>query len=131
MITKARYGFVLDCLARMHAVYLKYHILYDKEVLARESLERELKDLRHGNKMSMNLKCKEVELWQTPTHITYMCYSNGDGGWQGILYRYSEWIKNGINHTFPSKESADDWHNQVKEHLSQFEDKNALTFFIV
>lgn len=24
--------------------------------------------------MSMNLECKEVELWQTPTHITYMCY---------------------------------------------------------
>lgn len=24
--------------------------------------------------MSVNLRCKEVELWQTPTHITYMCY---------------------------------------------------------
>lgn len=29
--------------------------------------------------MSMNLHCKQVELWQTPTKITYMCMTFAKG----------------------------------------------------
>lgn len=46
MIPKNQYEFAMDCLKRMHDVYLKYHLLYDKEVLVREALERELRDLK-------------------------------------------------------------------------------------
>jgi hypothetical protein len=48
-ITKNQYEFALDCLERMYRVYLKYHLLYDKEVQAREALERELKELKKRN----------------------------------------------------------------------------------
>ena len=33
--------------------------------------------------MSMNLECSELDLWQTPTWVTYICFSNYDGGWMG------------------------------------------------
>ena len=81
--------------------------------------------------MSMNLKCKEVDLWQTPTYITYMCYSNGDGGWKGILYRYSEWAKGSINGAYPSPREAGWAREQLRDHLAQFEGKKRLTFYIV
>ena len=42
--------------------------------------------------MSMNLVCKEIRLYQTPTFISLMCYSNRQGGWKGILYRYVRWV---------------------------------------
>lgn len=43
--SKAQYEFVFDCLDRMHKVYLKYHLLYDKEVELREDLEEKVKTL--------------------------------------------------------------------------------------
>lgn len=45
--------------------------------------------------MSMNLKCKEVELLQTPTHITKMCLFRANGqkdSWPNVLYRYTLWF---------------------------------------
>jgi hypothetical protein len=80
--------------------------------------------------MSMNLHCKEVDLWQTPTYITYMCYSNKNGGWKGILYRYSEWVR-GQRNTFKDVEEAEWWCSVVRDHLAQFEGKKKLTFSIV
>jgi len=80
--------------------------------------------------MSMNLHCKEVDLWQTPTHITYMCYSNKNGGWKGILYRYSEWVR-GQRTTFKDVEEAEWWCSVYWDHLAQFEGKKRLTFSIV
>lgn len=82
--------------------------------------------------MSMNLKCKEVDLWQTPTYITHMCYSNGDGGWKGILYRYSEWVKGGLySGVYKSAEEAQWARDNIKDHLAKFEGKKRLTFSIV
>lgn len=79
----------------------------------------------------MNLDCKEVPLWQTPTHITHMCYSNGDGGWQGIRYRYCEWVKGTLNGTWQSHEDLQDAQNHVKEHIAELMSKKNLTFSIV
>lgn len=81
--------------------------------------------------MSMNLHCKEVDLWQTPTHITYMCYSNKDGGSKGILYRYSEWVRGTLNGSYKNAEEARWAREQVEEHLVQFMGKKKLTFSIV
>ena len=81
--------------------------------------------------MSMNLHCEEVDLWQTPTHITYMCFSNGDGGWQGILYRYTQWVKSCANGVYKSTQEADYAQQAVNDHLSKFKNKKVLTFSIV
>lgn len=81
--------------------------------------------------MSMNLHCKEVDLWQTPTYITYMCYSNKNGGWKGVLYRYSEWCKGTLNGAYKSAQEADWAREQVRDHIAQFEGKKKLTFSIV
>lgn len=58
--------------------------------------------------MSMNLHCSQVNLLQTPTHITYMCYSNNDGGWKGIRYRYLQWVMSHCNGAFKNRKEADD-----------------------
>ena len=81
--------------------------------------------------MSMNLKCKEVDLWQTPTYITYMCYSNNDGGWKGILYRYSEWARGSMPGVYKNAQDSARATEQLREHLAQFEGKKKLTFSIV
>lgn len=53
--------------------------------------------------MSINLHCKEVELVQTPTYITYLCYyaefsqtehkRNKPGHWKSILAKYLLWYR--------------------------------------
>lgn len=76
--------------------------------------------------MSINLYCKEETLWQTPTYITNMCYSNNDGGWKGVKYRYIEWIRGQIN--------GKDW-AEIKElaeaHIRQLNTHKKLTFYTV
>jgi hypothetical protein len=81
--------------------------------------------------MSMNLHCDEVNLWQTPTHITWMCYSNRDGGWKGIRYRYCEWVKGTLNGVYKTTEEADDARYRVSTHLALINSKKTLTFSVV
>lgn len=83
--------------------------------------------------MSMNLKCKEIELWQTPTHIAYMCYSNKDGGWEGILYRYIQWVSSHISGTFKRRQDLNDITSLVRDHiisLRKLAKKEKLNFYI-
>lgn len=68
--------------------------------------------------MSMNLHCEEVELWQTPTWVTYICYSNGDGGWKGILYRYEQWVKGRLNGVWKKDYEYTDMKQTIDEHLA-------------
>lgn len=81
--------------------------------------------------MSMNLHCEQVELWQTPTYITYMCYSNRDGGWKGILYRYSEWVKSFLNGCWKSNEDFEEMKDRIDKHLAALNSYKKLTFFII
>jgi hypothetical protein len=86
--------------------------------------------------MSMNLYCDEVELWQTPTYITYMCYSNEDGGWKGILYRYIEWVKDHTNGVWKDdqldkyKEITDSVNEHIKELNTAAKLYGRLTFSV-
>ena len=78
--------------------------------------------------MSMNLHCEETTLWQTPTHITNMCYSNSNGGWKGILYRYLEWVNSHLTGRAWTNDNAykdeqdlislhiEDIHRAIKKH---------------
>ena len=95
--------------------------------------------------MSMNLGCKEIELWQTPTHITYMCLSiqkHGgwpDGGWEGVRYRYIEWLKSqadGLWSDDPrhgnrrgSHKEYDERNDFIKKHIKELMAAKSLTFF--
>lgn len=71
--------------------------------------------------MSMNLHCEETELWQTPTYISYMCYSNEDGGWKGIYYRYKKWVNNHTNGVWDNEEALEYKRSLVKDHLDCLE----------
>jgi len=80
--------------------------------------------------MSMNLYCEEVELWQTPTYITYMCYSNNDGGFQGIRYRYTQWVKSHLNGVWDDVEDYTDTKERIKEHLEKLNSYKKLRFYV-
>ena len=79
----------------------------------------------------MNLHCEEVNLIQTPTFITYMCFSNADGGWQGIKYRYIQWLKYECQLAFNRSRGSIDNYEYVKEHVEELNRHNVLTFSIV
>ena len=61
--------------------------------------------------MSMNLHCNNVDLWQTPTYITWMCMAEKDGysmEFKGVkakraLQAYIQWVM-GINGSFCGNE---------------------------
>lgn len=89
--------------------------------------------------MSMNLNCTgtnktEIPLWQTPTAISYMCYSNNDGGWKGVLYRYTEWVKGHLNGVWTSPEELNEMRERVASHLAELEqakkDHKQLKFWV-
>lgn len=85
--------------------------------------------------MSMNLRCEQVELWQTPTYITYMCYSNEDGGWQGILYRYEEWVLSQTDGVWDNESAYQKAKARQNYHLQELKDAakkhGKLDFYIV
>lgn len=78
----------------------------------------------------MNLHCEEMELWQTPTHITYMCYSNQDGGWRGIKYRYVEWVKSSTNGVWKDAKELQWARERVNDHLKKLNRFKELHFSI-
>ena len=85
--------------------------------------------------MSMNLEANEVDLWQTPTWVTYICYSNGDGGWKGILYRYEQWVKSRLQGVWQNVQDFEDMQETVRLHLetvhAAVKKHKKLTFTIV
>lgn len=89
--------------------------------------------------MSMNLHCKEMELLQTPSHITYMCLYIGkdkkghyiqEKDWKAIRFRYTEWAKSSLNGVWLCKEDLDQQRLVVGEHIERLESFKKLHFFI-
>jgi hypothetical protein len=84
--------------------------------------------------MSMNLHCKEVELWQTPTYITNMCFYQFDrsrDGWRNILYRYLEWVKHFSDGVWESEEEYNDMRERIKDHIIELNSFSELHFYIM
>ncbi len=73
--------------------------------------------------MSMNLTCEGVELWQTPTHITWMCLSydpvsgEPDGGHDAVRRRYILWVESSLNGTWHDADDLSWQRDRVKEHV--------------
>lgn len=86
--------------------------------------------------MSMNLHCDEMDLWQTPTYITYMCMSlddngNPDGGMEGVRKRYLMWVRSRLNGVWHDDEEYEIEKMIVQEHCEQVLALENPEFFIV
>ena len=110
--------------------------------------------------MSMNLHCKEVDLQQTPTYITYICYysykkdkENSNvavqvkDNWISIREKYILWLKMRFqdhynywpsNWSSLSEEERQDIHTQKEDDRKYMHDQidllrsfNKLTFYIM
>lgn len=79
----------------------------------------------------MNLHCKEMDLWQTPTPITYMCYSNKDGGWKGIRYRYEQWVRGHLNGAWNSETELENMKSLVIRHIEELYSHKKLRFYVM
>lgn len=76
----------------------------------------------------MNLTCHEdgyaVPLWQTPTHITYMCLSyhpetrKPDGGHEGVRRRYLLWVESSTNGVWKSSDDLRAQEECAREHCA-------------
>ncbi len=80
--------------------------------------------------MSLNLKADKVELWQTPTWVTYICYSNDDGGWEGILYRYEQWAWSHTQGAWKSEDELKAMVESVRDHMAKVKAAGPLKFRI-
>lgn len=77
--------------------------------------------------MSINLQCNKVELWQTPSYITYMCLMTPDGvkeakGVEAIraLKCYVEWAGSLLPHSvYQSGSVEEEENNDFREILTE------------
>lgn len=84
--------------------------------------------------MSMNLHCKEVELWQTPTYITSMCigcYDSPVKDWKAIRDRYICWVGSHTNGVWKDTEMYNDMRRSVRDHIADINTHTRLTFSII
>lgn len=88
--------------------------------------------------MSMNLHCQEVELWQTPTHITKMCIETvtEDGkiiedNWKSILHKYTLWAQSTLDGVYSTEEEAKEAHEHLEEHIKDLTYYPELHFFVL
>jgi len=81
--------------------------------------------------MSMNLHCKQLELWQTPTHITYMCVMQDDGKISSnlkgkkarrALYMYRQWVRSCINGVWDDEEERKSHEEFLNNHVKRIND---------
>lgn len=78
--------------------------------------------------MSMNLNARNgkdtIELWQTPTHISFMCCTNQYGkvvemrgrNAKRALHMYLAWARSVINGSFASTENVEEQKRIVDDH---------------
>lgn len=82
--------------------------------------------------MSMNLHCDVIELWQTPTQITFMCMVQPDGAVpfelkgkkaKHALEIYKQWVRFFTNgKTWKNDISMEQADESVKSHLREIEE---------
>ena len=84
--------------------------------------------------MSMNLHCNQLDLWQTPTWITYMCTMlpngyvgnnlEGDDA-KRALHMYTEWVGSQTMSVTENEEEAaraDERRAIINEHIAKVRD---------
>jgi len=93
--------------------------------------------------LHMEVKRIKIDLWQTPTFITYMCLVNDKGKVRGAvkgkearrsLYIYLEWVRSHASGMFKSSEDANDARLTVNEHLEEllkYVDERSLILYMM
>lgn len=90
----------------------------------------------------MNLRIEESEdyLWQTPTWITHICLSYNekgqpDGGWEGVLRRYTLWVQSSSDGVWEDAEEMDAQHTLIRDHIAGLQDlvraHTQLSFYLM
>jgi len=75
--------------------------------------------------MSMNLYSPQLDLWQTPTWVTYLALYDGDGNERTLKEKkhiYASWVKSQGNGSYPDREAAEFHRQAINGHLSELED---------
>ena len=88
--------------------------------------------------MSMNLVADKIELWQTPTWVTYMCLytENAEGvrredEWPAVRYRYARWVESRMNGVWDDVTAHEEMRRRVREHLAELYAVGELKFSII
>jgi len=81
--------------------------------------------------MSINLHCKEVELWQTPTFVTFMLfnerYDDGKKDWKAIRDRYIFWLMEKKRTYGQEKNTV----AAIEEHIEEIRSCVTMEFYII
>ena len=85
--------------------------------------------------MSMNLKCNRMDLWQTPTWVTYVCMSlndkgKPDGGHKGVARRYVRWVRSHAQGVFREPGQLESVREDIVEHLVEFDALKGARFYV-
>lgn len=87
--------------------------------------------------MSMNLHLEGLDLWQTPTFITYMCMSYNDetsepdGGQEGVRKRYLIWVESHTDGVWSDPEDLEYIQLKIKEHKEKVLSVKDLEFYVL
>lgn len=90
-----------------------------------------LVNVAKGTNMSMNLMCDELELYQTPTHITYMCLVNKSGlvrpkvtgnKAKRALQMYLRWVQSTIDGVWEDAGALQSARDALDDHVAEVED---------
>ena len=84
--------------------------------------------------MSMNLRCEEMELWQTPTYITRMCYETHDyqeDDWRNIRHKYTLWVRSHTNGVWKDDGELERMRDAVNAHLEELYSYESLNFYMI
>ncbi len=71
--------------------------------------------------MSMNLHSPQLDLWQTPTWLTYLALYDADGNERTLKEKkhiYASWVKGQSNGAYAGTEAADRMRVRISDHLS-------------
>jgi len=75
--------------------------------------------------MSMNLHSPQLDLWQTPTWVTYLALYDAGGNMRTLeetKHIYGSWVKSTGNGSYPDREAAELSRQRIKAHLSELHD---------
>lgn len=73
--------------------------------------------------MSMNLTCNKMDLWQTPTYITYMCLETSSP--KAALKAYCHWVRDQNIQVMRTQEEIDYANERrltINEHIKEVEE---------
>ena len=81
--------------------------------------------------MSMNLYCKEISLWQTPTWISFLALYDSAGKRRTkkeTLHIYTEWVRSKTQGVWMDATEYENMKTSVSEHLEELSATNIKRF---